>query len=61
MDTHTLKKSHNPKQFFHLTIVSIKHPTYNTHLIKKIKNTFNFDLQMDYMELQAKVYTHAIL
>jgi hypothetical protein len=39
MDTHTLKKSHNPKQNFHLTIVRIKHPTYNTHLIKKIKNT----------------------
>jgi hypothetical protein len=56
MDTHTLKKSHNPKQIFHLTIVSIKHPTYNTHLIKK-----HTHMQMDYMELQAKVYTHAIL
>jgi hypothetical protein len=61
MDKHTLKKSHSPKQIFHLTIVSIKHPTYNTSLIKKTKNTFNFHLQMDYIELQAKVHMHAIL
>lgn len=61
MDKHTLKKSPNPKQFFHLTIVSIKHPTYNTHFIKKTKNAFNFHLQMDYIELQAKAHAHAIL
>ncbi len=42
MDTYTLKKSHNPKQIVHLTIVSIKHPTYNTHLIKKIKKHTQF-------------------
>jgi hypothetical protein len=42
MDTYTLKKSHDPKQIFHLTIVSIKHPAYNTHFIKKEKKHTQF-------------------